>query len=71
MLPHRISTFGIAAWILGATSALNITIYQPGVSFAPSPLPPSHAESDGEEIIALFQNLGRVDSNAHKSPVEG
>lgn len=41
-------------------SALNITIYQPNVSFAPSPLPPSHAESDGEEIVQLFQTLGRT-----------
>lgn len=41
-------------------SALNITIYQPNVPFVPSPLPPSHAQSDGNEIIALFQNLGRT-----------
>lgn len=40
--------------------ALNITISQPNVPFAPSPLPLSHAESDGEEIIALFQILGRT-----------
>jgi hypothetical protein len=41
-------------------NALNITIYQPNIPFAPSPLPPSHAESDGEQIISLFQTLGRT-----------
>lgn len=40
--------------------ALNITISQPNVSFAPSPLPPSHADGDGDEIVALFQTLGRT-----------
>ncbi|UKZ96292.1 uncharacterized protein TrAFT101_011090 [Trichoderma asperellum] len=39
--------------------ALNITIYQ-DVPLAPSPLPPSHAASDGEAIIELFQNLSRT-----------
>lgn len=38
--------------------ALNIT-YHRDEPLAPTPLPPSHAESDGEEIIRLFQNLGR------------
>lgn len=41
------------------TSALNITISQPNVPLVPSPLPPSHAQSDGNEIVSLFQNLGR------------
>ena len=45
---------------LSLVPALNITIYQPNVSFSPSPLPPSHAASDGEKIISLFQNLGRT-----------
>lgn len=39
-------------------AALNITYYR-NESLAPSPLPASHAASDGEEIIQLFQNLGR------------
>jgi hypothetical protein len=39
--------------------ALNITIYQHGVPLMPNPLPPSHAASDGGEIISLFQGLGR------------
>jgi hypothetical protein len=45
---------------LNLTNALNITIYQPNTPFTPSPLPPSHAESDGEAIISLFQTLGRT-----------
>lgn len=51
-----------AVTILGLApliSALNITYYQ-NVSLAPSPLPPSHAASDGEQIIQLFQHLGRT-----------
>lgn len=41
-----------------AAGALNITYYR-NESLAPSPLPPSHAASDGEQIIELFQSLGR------------
>ena len=41
-------------------SSLNITIYQSNVPFTPSPLPPSHADSDGEHIVSLFQDLGRT-----------
>ncbi|KAH7149127.1 hypothetical protein B0J13DRAFT_297465 [Dactylonectria estremocensis] len=37
---------------------LNITIYK-NESLAPSPLPASHAASDGEQIIQLFQSLSR------------
>ncbi|CAM1500506.1 Fc.00g096680.m01.CDS01 [Cosmosporella sp. VM-42] len=40
------------------TGVLNITNYR-HESLAPSPLPKSHAASDGEQIIELFQNLGR------------
>ncbi|KAK5678802.1 hypothetical protein LTS10_008457 [Elasticomyces elasticus] len=47
------------AAILPSISALNITVYQPDVPLVPSPLPPSHAQSDGDEIISLFQTLGR------------
>ncbi|KAL7811139.1 hypothetical protein V8C26DRAFT_227586 [Trichoderma gracile] len=43
-----------------ASGPLNITIYQKDTPFAPSPLPPSHAASDGETIIRLFQTLGRT-----------
>lgn len=39
-------------------AALNITFYK-NESLAPSPLPASHAGSDGEQIIELFQTLGR------------
>ncbi|KFA68009.1 hypothetical protein S40285_03535 [Stachybotrys chlorohalonatus IBT 40285] len=39
------------------TPALNITWYQ-NATLAPAPLPPSHADSDGEVIIELFQTLG-------------
>ncbi|KAK4497925.1 hypothetical protein PRZ48_010580 [Zasmidium cellare] len=42
------------------TLALNITLPQPNTPFAPSPLPPSHAQSDGEKIVSLFQTLGRT-----------
>lgn len=38
--------------------AFNIKFYR-NEPLAPTPLPPSHAESDGEEIIKLFQKLGR------------
>lgn len=55
MLP--IFIFGVFAHF---ASGLNITINQPNVPFAPSPLPASHAQSDGEEIISLFQTLGRT-----------
>ncbi|KAK5710642.1 hypothetical protein LTR17_018746 [Elasticomyces elasticus] len=34
-------------------------IESPDVPLVPSPLPASHAESDGGEIISLFQTLGR------------
>jgi len=39
-------------------AAFNLALYT-NESVAPSPLPPSHAASDGEAIIKLFQNLGR------------
>ncbi|KXL47762.1 MAG: hypothetical protein FE78DRAFT_105694 [Acidomyces sp. 'richmondensis'] len=39
---------------------LNITNYQPGAPLVPSPLPLSHAESDGNKIVELFQDLGRT-----------
>ncbi|KAK8216905.1 hypothetical protein M8818_001868 [Zalaria obscura] len=48
--------------LLWATTsqALNITISQPDVAFAPSPLPPSHTQSDGNAFVSLFQSLGRT-----------
>ncbi|KAL6861992.1 hypothetical protein J3F83DRAFT_762718 [Trichoderma novae-zelandiae] len=42
------------------TDPLNITVYQQDTPFVPSPPPPSHAASDGETIIKLFQTLGRT-----------
>ncbi|ORX38839.1 hypothetical protein BD324DRAFT_617509 [Kockovaella imperatae] len=39
---------------------LNISISQPGVPFAPSPLPPSSAASDPDGLAAAFLNLGRT-----------
>lgn len=41
------------------TVPLNITVHDDS-PLAPSPLPPSHAASDGETIIKLFQTLGRT-----------
>ncbi|KAL6695460.1 hypothetical protein J3F84DRAFT_374422 [Trichoderma pleuroticola] len=41
------------------TVPLNITLHDDS-PLAPSPLPPSHAASDGETIIKLFQTLGRT-----------
>ncbi|KAL7793890.1 hypothetical protein V8C43DRAFT_280601 [Trichoderma afarasin] len=41
------------------TVPLNITLHDDS-PLAPSPLPPSHAASDGEKIINLFQTLGRT-----------
>lgn len=43
---------------LTSGDAPNITFYR-DEPLAPSPLPPSHADSDGEAIIRLFQTLGR------------
>ncbi|KAL7942022.1 hypothetical protein V8C42DRAFT_165921 [Trichoderma barbatum] len=40
-------------------AALNITVYK-DEPFAPSPLPPSHAASDGETIVKLIQTLSRT-----------
>lgn len=37
----------------------NITLYQPGVTIAPSPLPPPGSSSHGEEIIRQFVELSR------------
>ncbi|KAK5169041.1 uncharacterized protein LTR77_006350 [Saxophila tyrrhenica] len=42
------------------TASLNITRSKPHAALAPSPLPPSHAHSDGEAIITAFQTLGRT-----------
>lgn len=41
------------------TQALNITVTQPGVPFAPNPLPPPGASSQFEDIISQFVDLGR------------
>ncbi|KAL7929934.1 hypothetical protein V8C35DRAFT_314201 [Trichoderma chlorosporum] len=41
------------------TLSLNITLHK-DEPLAPSPLPPSHAASDGETIIQLFRTLGRT-----------
>lgn len=51
---------GILACVPFAAATLNITYHQKDVPLAPTPLPPSHANSDGEQIIKLFQNLGRT-----------
>jgi hypothetical protein len=47
------------AALLPLAAGLNITYYQQ-VPLAPRPLPPSHAASDGENIVELFQHLGRT-----------
>ena len=60
MVDLRIALFGSIFLVFNLANALNITILQPNVPFAPSPLPPSHAQSDGEAIISLFQELGRT-----------
>ncbi|KAM5380901.1 hypothetical protein ACJZ2D_003210 [Fusarium nematophilum] len=39
--------------------ARNITFYKEDELLAPDPLPPAHAASDGEQIIQIFQSLGR------------
>ncbi|KAM6483872.1 hypothetical protein HDV62DRAFT_356898 [Trichoderma sp. SZMC 28011] len=62
---HLGETFGINISKETATCApfptvpLNITLHDDS-PLAPSPLPPSHAASDGETIIRLFQTLGRT-----------
>lgn len=62
VLPNHLNSFLLYLSVFNSlpASALNITISQPSVPFAPSPLPQSHADSDGDEIVALFQNLGRT-----------
>lgn len=52
-------TYGLVACAAAraAASAVNITYYR-DEPLAPTPLPPSHAETDGDDIIRLFQNLG-------------
>ena len=40
-------------------TALNITFFMKE-ALGPSPLPPPHAISDGDQIIDVFQNLGRT-----------
>src|SRR5271154_6288823 len=40
--------------------AANITVYNSSAAFAPNPLPPPNAASKGEEIVKLFNNLGRT-----------
>jgi hypothetical protein len=39
--------------------SLNLTVYRSDVPLVPTPLPPSHAQSDGNAIVELFQTLGR------------
>lgn len=51
--------YGLRACESLTADVLNITLYQ-DVPLAPSVLPPSHAASDGEAIIELFQNLSRT-----------
>lgn len=52
----------LAQAFLGSTivQALNITIYNPNTTLAPSPLPPPSASSQGEEIIRQFTQLSRT-----------
>ncbi|KAJ9632026.1 hypothetical protein H2203_000427 [Taxawa tesnikishii (nom. ined.)] len=54
------STLAALASLAAFSQGLNITVTQPNTPFAPSPLPPSHAQSDGSAIIAAFQTLGRT-----------
>ncbi|KAH8812754.1 hypothetical protein F5884DRAFT_856049 [Xylogone sp. PMI_703] len=56
-----LSSLAFAAGLLcNNASALNITISQPGVPFVPGrTLPAPHAASQCDEIVELFQRLGR------------
>lgn len=46
---------------LSNITALNITVLQPGVSFVPvKTVPLPYAASECDEIVELFQNLGRT-----------
>ncbi|KAK0758254.1 hypothetical protein N5P37_009556, partial [Trichoderma harzianum] len=55
---HKPSRVNISIFTLVATFIFIFAIIFPYL--APSPLPPSHAASDGETIIKLFQHLGRT-----------
>lgn len=57
--PRLASLAPISFALMHAVNALNITIYQPGVSFAPEPLPAPKAASHCDEIVTLFNDLGR------------
>ncbi|KAF2088987.1 hypothetical protein K490DRAFT_38346 [Saccharata proteae CBS 121410] len=50
----------LCALLASYASALNITVWRRNEYFFPETLPPSHASSDGEEIVTLFNNLGRT-----------
>lgn len=52
--------FVIQSLLSPLVNGLNITVSQPNTPFVSSPLPLSHAESDGDEIVSLFQTLGRT-----------
>lgn len=45
---------------LSLSAAQNITVYQTGVAFAPSPLPAPGAASNADAIAEAFVNLGRT-----------
>jgi len=50
----------VALALAASASALNITVLQPNVPLAPSPLPQPGAAKDCDEIVAAFANLGRT-----------
>jgi len=50
-----------STWTLASlTLATNVTVYQPGVAFIPTPLPAPGPASNFEEIITQFNRLGRT-----------
>ncbi|EXJ63789.1 hypothetical protein A1O7_00124 [Cladophialophora yegresii CBS 114405] len=49
-----------ACLLLATTQAANLTVFQPDVSFVPTPLPPPGPAANFEQIIEQFTTLGRT-----------
>ena len=57
---RALSFLASATCLLASTLAANLTVFQSGVPFVPTPLPPPGAASNFEAIIEQFTTLGRT-----------
>lgn len=60
MLSYSLTALAATVAFCTLSSAVNITVFQPGVPLAPSPLPPPGAASNSDKIVAQFNLLGRT-----------